>query len=153
MDNTPIVESLILAQYIITKYEEDNRKLSSRNVNDLLYIFQLCYIRKFNRPLFNDEFKTGVDGPELFSSYDREFDRQSVKSLLNEFPNKLLIDNWIESSKVLDFSNYHRISVSRLSPWSVRYQGDCPNSIKNEDLIRYARADDYESVDGSYLDR
>lgn len=153
MDTRSVIDPETLARYIITRYEEDDRKLSSRNINDILYIFQLCYIRRFNHLLFVDEFKAGIDGPELFKSYDRGFDRQLVKSVLNQLPTKSLLDDWIDSSKKRDSSDYHRISVGSLSPWSVRYQGDSPSTIRNDDLIRYARADEFDSIDGSYLDK
>ena len=143
----------ILVQYIIMSYENDDRLINSRLINDILYTFQLCHLRYFDEPLFIGEFKAGRDGPELFKSFNRDFNRQLTKVIFNQFNERYLIENWVNSVKETNSSVLHKIAVNSMSPWSVRYQGDSVIVIDNDDLKRYANADRYDSVDGSYLDR
>ena len=153
MDTRSIIDPEILAQYLIMSYEDDDRIINSRLINDILYSFQLCYMRLNNEPLFNEEFTAGHDGPELSKTYNRDFNRQLTRVVVNQSSERYLIEDWTRSAKDIDTSKYHKIAVNSMSPWSVRYQGDAVRVISNDDLMRYANADTYDSIEGSYLDQ
>lgn len=148
-----VIDSEILAQYITMSYEDDGRIINSRLINDILYSFQLCYMRYSDgEPLFISEFKAGHDGPELYKSFNRDFNRQLTRVVFNQLSERYLIEDWIASVKKVDSSLLHKIAVNSMSPWSVRYQGDAVRVISNEDMNRYANADKFDNLDGSYLD-
>lgn len=143
----------ILVQYIIMSYENDDRLINSRLINDILYSFQLCHLRHFGEPLFLGEFKAGHDGPEMYKSFNRDFNRQLTKVVFNQLSERSLVEEWVDSVKKVNSSVLHKIAVNSMSPWSVRYSGDSINIISNDDLDRYANADKYDSLEGSYLDK
>ena len=143
----------ILVQYIIISYENDDRLINSRLINDILYTFQLCHFRYYDEPLFIGEFKAGHDGPEFFKTFDRSFNRQLTKVVFNQMPERYLVESWVNSVKNINSSVLHKIAVNSMSPWSVRYQGDSVVVLDNDDLKRYATADKFDSIEGSYLDR
>ena len=143
----------ILVQYIIMSYENDDRLINSRLINDILYSFQLCHLRHFGEPLFLGEFKAGHDGPEMYKSFNRDFNRQLTKVVFNQLSEMSLVEEWVDSVKKVNSSVLHKIAVNSMSPWSVGYSGDSINIISNDDLDRYANADKYDSLEGSYLDK
>ena len=142
----------IIVQYIIMSYEDDDRLINSRLINDILYSFQLCYLRQYSEVLFVGEFKAGHDGPELYKTFNRDFNRQLTKVVFNQLPERSLIEDWVNSVKRMNSSSLHKIAANSMSPWSVRYSPDSVVIIDNKDLDRYANADKYDSIEGSYLE-
>ena len=143
----------IIVQYIIMRYEEDDRLINSRLINDILYSFQLCHLRHFGEPLFLGEFKAGHDGPELFKTFNRDFNRQLTKVIFNQLDERFLLESWVSSVKNTNSAVLHKIAVNSMSPWSVRYRSDSVVELSNDDLSRYANADSYDSIEGSYLEK
>ena len=143
----------ILVQYIIMSYENDERLINSRLINDILYAFQLCHMRYYDEPLFIGEFKAGHDGPELFKTFDRDFNRQLTKVVFNQLDERYLIEDWVNSVKKTNSSVLHKIAINSMSPWSVRYRSDSVVDLSNDDLCRYANADSYDRIEGSYLEK
>ena len=143
----------ILIQYIIMRYEEDDRLINSRLINDILYSFQLCHLRHYGEPLFLGEFKAGHDGPELLKTFNRDFNRQLTKVIFNQLDERYLIEDWVNSVKNTNSSVLHKIAVNSMSPWSVRYRSGSVVELSNDDLSRYASADSYDSIEGSYLEK
>ena len=143
----------ILVQYIIMRYEEDDRLINSRLINDILYSFQLCHLRYYGEPLFIGEFKAGHDGPELFKTFNRDFNRQLTKVIFSQLDERFLLESWVSSVKNTNSAVLHKIAVNSMSPWSVRYRSDSVVELDNDDLRRYANADSYDSIEGSYLEK
>lgn len=148
-----VIDPETLAQYVIMSYEEDDRLINSRLINDILYAFQLCYMRHTGEPLFNDEFKAGHDGPELSKTFNRDFNRSLTKVVVNQLSERYLIEDWVKSVKRANSSMLHKIAANSMSPWSVRYDSNSVVVLSNDDLSRYANADRYDSIEGSYLEK
>lgn len=124
-------ECKAVINYIIEKTNEynsdkalnDKRRdlLSINKINRILFLFQVCYIDKYGKPAFEDEFYAWTDGPAMLNVHC-EYGYESGSSKLRLAPTNSVISD--EMKEIIDelLVYTRRISTKKLTEIVTRFK-------------------------------
>lgn len=143
-----------IARYTVDKCYRDGKPISNLQLQKMLYLLQVVFLKVFRMLLFSEEFEAWPYGPVLrsiyieFSEYGGSPIRESfdMKSFKIEREHAAFLDEGIEFLRRRSPWDLVRISHADGSPWDRVYNdmGDHKGTIPNKFIIESVFGDGNE---------
>jgi len=135
-------KSIIIAEYFIRKNQEDNKGLSNKKLQKLLYYSQAWSLVINDKKLFNDDIEAWVHGPAVPTVYSEfkkfGFDNINIKVSEKELSaiatkDKTILDEVWRVYGKFDASYLEMLSHSE-TPWQEARAGLPPNESSSNKI-------------------
>lgn len=115
MDNRILnIEAIEVARYIINRGINNNEPISNLQLQKILYFVQSRFIKKFKKPLFEDDFEAWYYGPVIPKVYHRYSYNSSYAILQKQEEGEMYL-----SEEHLEFINNIIDELIKVDAWSL----------------------------------
>jgi len=117
---------------------EDSEYITNLKLQKLLYYAQGCYMAKYGKPLFNDDFLAWAHGPVIKSIYDKYKSNGASGIVYDEDYKCNLDDETIDFLKKIDnyFGQYTAWKLRDMTHQELPWMNTRRNDIITKDLIK-----------------
>lgn len=145
-------------------WNDSKRELLNLNkINSILFLFQLCYVEKYGKLAFEDEFYAGIYGPALDRIY-YEYDRLpsnnfyltpiSTNSVVSDEMKEILdcilgYTRQLSKNKLIDMVQQNELWYSVFDPNKKEYRHR--DIISNDKILEYCQNYDNHKSNGKQL--
>jgi uncharacterized phage-associated protein len=146
MKGKPMYTANQVAKFFIWKSAQENKKISNKKLQKLLYYAQSWYVTLKEKPLFEDKIEAWIHGPTVRSIYGKykkfgfnpiniKINEKEISELQNE---DLLNDVWKIYGKY--DADYLEILTHNEKPWQLAREGlefdDFSNAVISLDSMK-----------------